>query len=243
MQPEDLKSLKHKLPLKDYVSVLTQASMNSSGYMREVALKELGSIPTPEAVPFILRRLGDWVWIVRETAEQSIRHLLKQDSFEAFLQHLPLVHALLDKRRADLTGIHKEIVQHITRTELTELVYARIKKLPDKNRVIYVQYYLKAGKLTYQTAQLLLSDKSPLVRSQLLRKTASLDDKREQLDLLKAFLQDESAEIRSKAVTLAADFRLALKPYIWNLVADESAMVRMFARYELREECKSFAAY
>lgn len=182
------------------------------------------------------------MWVVRETAEQSIRYLLKQDAFDVLLPHLPVIHTLLDKRRTDLAAIHKEIVQHITRTDLSELVYAQIKKLPDKNRVLYVQYYLKAGKLTYKTAQLLLTDKSPLVRSQLVRKMSVLKVS-EQLELLKIVLQDESSEVRSKAFAWVSDFRPALNPYLWNLVADESAIVRLLARHELREECKSFADY
>src|ERR1019366_1318107 len=51
-----------------YLQLLGIASLNQNGYTREKAIKKLADSKNPNAIKFILLRLGDWVTAVRETA-------------------------------------------------------------------------------------------------------------------------------------------------------------------------------
>src|SRR5581483_6342449 len=59
-----------------YVQLLGIASLNSSGYVREKAVKELSRLKKAAGLKFILLRLGDWVAEVRKVATEGILSFL-----------------------------------------------------------------------------------------------------------------------------------------------------------------------
>jgi hypothetical protein len=234
MTPNELRTYKANVSEDKYLEILTAASSDRSGYVREVAVKEMVALGHPAVIPFLLTRLGDWVGVVRQAAKEGVRHLLKKEFLEAFLLSLPQIQALVQKRRTDLSDIHKEIVQFIISKE-----YGRISQLPDKSRILYAKYYLQAKSPQISVVKLLATDKNPLVRQQVLKRLA-IFGKTQQYEFMELFLQDADALIRRKALAVVKDFRPALDALIYDLAADESATVRLFARHELKNEAISF---
>src|SRR5688572_11863708 len=74
---------------KTYLQLLGIASLNSSGYVREKAVKELARLKKADGLKFILLRLGDWVAAVRKAATEATFLFLEKTYTDELLKQLP----------------------------------------------------------------------------------------------------------------------------------------------------------
>ena len=88
---------------------LCVATMNSSGYVREAAVRALAAHPHPESLPFVLWALRDWVEQVRAASLDSLRAYMKPELAVAFVEQYELIDRLRRLCRADLSNIVDEI--------------------------------------------------------------------------------------------------------------------------------------
>lgn len=223
-----------------YLNLLAIASMNKSGYVREKAIKELAASQNPNAIKFILLRLGDWVIAVRETAQKAIKTFFSADFIEAFLQHLALIDWLLQVQRTDLVNIHKVIIAFVFSNELTDDFYKKLKKFDDKTRLIYFRNYLKAKVVNADIVNLISKDKNYLVRAELIKHIQHLDTSTRK-ELVNKFLLDRSARVRVNALYETKHFKPDYDSAILELSSDESASVRELTRYLLKDKSLNFA--
>jgi len=90
---------------KAFVRVLAS---HRSGFVRAEALRLLSNDQSPEAIPFILLRLTDWVDPVRSAAELQVRKRLHCEFANGFVRCLPLLDQLARSSRLNQTAV-KEI--------------------------------------------------------------------------------------------------------------------------------------
>ncbi|MGG7671239.1 HEAT repeat domain-containing protein [Pseudomonas sp. WC2] len=76
-------------------------SNHSNGFVREVAVRELCSQPSPEALAVLIERLNDWVPQVRDLAAQGLKHYLSSAHTQAWLFALEPLMALAAQSRVD----------------------------------------------------------------------------------------------------------------------------------------------
>jgi HEAT repeat protein len=82
------------LPQSSSAPVVALASMHSSGYLREAAVRLLATCEDGMELPYLLLRANDWVPAVRAVAESVVRARLVPAYAARFVASLPLVEGL-----------------------------------------------------------------------------------------------------------------------------------------------------
>lgn len=80
------------------------------GYKREDAVRRLGTLGNPIAIPKLLVRVNDWVFQVRQAARESLEKLLIDENAEAFILSLPDLYHLQDCGRDG----HQTLISNVT---------------------------------------------------------------------------------------------------------------------------------
>lgn len=86
-------------------SVLGVLSFNSSGFVREAAVRVLANIHDGQELPFLLIRLNDWVKQVRDAAKEAVDRRITSANAPHFVRCLPLTYRLGDQSREDHTAV------------------------------------------------------------------------------------------------------------------------------------------
>ena len=133
-----------------------ELSRHYNGFVREVAVRELCSHPSPEALVALIDRLNDWVPQIRDLATAGLEHYLSPSHLQALLLAVEPLIALAARRRAD----HGKTL-HATRTVLQS---------PIIRDEVQANFLTRQGKAARYLFELLLeSDPAPeaLLRSAL----------------------------------------------------------------------------
>jgi HEAT repeat protein len=91
------------------VEDLVALSSSRDGFKRENAVRRLGMLGDPTAIPHLIVRANDWVPQVRAAAYDALMRLLNAGNGEAFVACLPELLHLQDCKRSD----HSELLQAI----------------------------------------------------------------------------------------------------------------------------------
>jgi HEAT repeat protein len=240
IQKADINFYKSEFDPTTYVHLLAIASMNKNGHAREMAIKELAASQNPDAIKFILFRLGDWVAIVRETAQNAIKTFFKPQFIEPFLQQLQAIDWLLEVQRTDLSANHSEIIEFILSHDLTTEFYKKLKRCDEKTRLIYFRLFLNSKEINEEVAAIVSADKNYLIRAELIKHIKHLEAAKQD-ELISRFLNDRSARIRVNTLYETERFPGKYDPTALEMISDESASVRQLARYLLKNKTPDFA--
>ena len=90
-----------KFPGDKAIHLLGIASLNSSGYIREKAIRNFLKVSSSSAIPYILLRLNDWVSPVRSIAEYTLKYFLSLNNVDAFIEHSYLIAKLQNNLRVE----------------------------------------------------------------------------------------------------------------------------------------------
>src|SRR5690348_1741050 len=88
---------------------LLATSSHGSGFKRENAVRRLGMLGNPIAIPYLIERVNDWVPQVREAARSALSRLIRAGNGEAFVESLPAIMHLQTCTRDD----HTELMQAV----------------------------------------------------------------------------------------------------------------------------------
>ena len=224
-----------------YLTILIVASLNLDGYVREKAVRELAEIKRPEAIRFLLFRLGDWVENVSRAAQKAVSEYFQTEFIEEFLKQLPLIESLLQVERVDLSAVHSEIFSFLFSFDLDESFYRKLNRLGEKPRLNYFRNYLASKPLTKEIFQLFSTDKLFLIKLDLLKNIEKLDEKTQKA-YIRQFLKDRSPKVRVYALySIKKDFRDGFYDELIAAAFDHSATVRETARFLLRDYAIDFA--
>lgn len=213
--------------------LLVIASFNRNGYVREKAVKALGSIGNPDAIRFLLVRLADWVIKIRDSAEKAIRNYFKDEYIPVFVKELAFLQRLKLVERVDLTNQFNLISDFILTRDITPEFYATLKG-SDSGRLIYVKMKLSTQSLTTEVAKLILEDRNHLIRAELLKHSYQLPVAVRQ-SIIRSLLKDRSPMVKSGALNEADDSLVELNDSVLGLTSDSASMIRERARFLLRE--------
>lgn len=108
LQPSDL-GAPPLLPESSSAPVVALASMHPSGFVREAAVRLLGTRTDGAELPWLLLRLNDWVPEIRKAAESAVRDRLVPSYSGRFVACLGLVERLRGVRRASQPALLGEI--------------------------------------------------------------------------------------------------------------------------------------
>lgn len=97
--------------------LLGLASFHESGYVREETVRRLARSTGGDELTFLLIRLNDWVFKVRETARLAIGPRLSPSYADSFVKNLPLVARLGQVARADQSQIVEAVESLLRRGE------------------------------------------------------------------------------------------------------------------------------
>lgn len=224
-----------------YLPILIAASLNSNGYVREKAVRELAEIKRPEAIKFILFRLGDWVENVRRAAQKAIYEYFQPEFTEEFLRQIPLIEWLLAVERVNLVEVHSDIFRFLFSFDSDESFYQTLNRLGEKAKFIYFRNYLASKPLTKKAFQLLSTDNLFLIKIELLKHIENFDEET-QKSSIRRFLKDRSSKVRVYALySIRKAFRAEFYDELIDAAFDVSAHVREVARFMLLDFSVDYA--
>ncbi|MDR1760847.1 MAG: hypothetical protein LBR55_00205 [Bacteroidales bacterium] len=221
---------------EQYIELLAISSLNGNGYIREKAVKKLSEVGNPRAIQFLIYRLADWVLPVREVAFKEIENYKSIDYIESLIENLQIFEWLQKVQRADLNGMYQEIIEFIASAN-RDFVMSNFGKYSDKIRLILAKHI--SNSLTNYSAELklLLTDKHFLIRGL----AVTHFDKLEQSEI-NQLLNDKSAKVRLQTLYCLKD-RNGFDSIIKNYLADNSATIRHFARFTLKQANIDFGEF
>lgn len=218
---------------QDFTSILTIASLNYNGYIREYALTKLTEIQNPETLPYFIFRLADWVENVRITAHNSFKTFLKPENSKYIVENLNQFYWLQQVERVDLKPIYNEVIHFLT-IENRKYILENLNQFNEKSVRIIAKEFIQIADITYQELSYFINHKSLIVRHISLKRFELFDHNQ-----IQKFLNEKAAKIRYETLYLLKDspgFEKIIEQYI----VDESALIRNFARFTLRNKNINF---
>ncbi|MFI2743349.1 hypothetical protein ACG2LH_11465 [Zhouia sp. PK063] len=219
-----------------YVELLAISSLNGSGYVREKAVKKLSEIDHPRSIQFLIYRLADWVLPVREAALNGIDNYKTSNYIDSLIENLPIFEWLQKVERIDLSGVYNDIIEFIA-SKNRSYVIDNFKKYPDKLRILLARHISSSLRDNSQELNLLLTDKHFLIRNLSIQHF----DKLMQTEI-EQLLKDKSANVRLQTIYCLKEqngFEATAKKFL----ADNSATIRLFARFTLKQTDIDFAKF
>lgn len=212
------------------LSLLSIASMNSNGYVREEALEGLVANSNQFTFPFILFRLGDWVPAIKSKAEKAINEVIQREEPDFLIKNHRLIDWLLKVERSDLRYIHANITQFIFSDKNIERIIKSLDKYSDGDRFFIFKNLIQKEKLTESVLEEILSDNNHLIRFLAIKNTDFINNP----DLIRRFLKDRSQKIRQYAINKISSTQInEFKDEVFQLLFDASSGIRDAARLAL----------
>jgi len=210
-------------------------SSHRSGYKRENAVRRLGMLGNPVAIPYLIERANDWVSQVRAAARDALSKLLKADNAAAFVASLPALMHLQTCGRDDHSGLLAAVEDFLLRDENLHHLVATLQSLD--SRVARIAFRLLVERQQLSAAELVargLMHTDVVVRSiviDLLRKL----DANDFAAVVEKALCDPHMPVRREAFQqlLARDVDAGLR-VARKMLFDPSASVRELAVYHLQ---------
>ncbi len=232
MRPDTVTRLRQARP-DDAVELLGAATLSGDGYMREAALRELGVLGHPRAVPYTLLRLSDWVPQVRNTAVTTLRRLMWVGIAEQLLEHYYLVTRLRYVERLDLSAVVNEISDYLRSIEARSAVERALLSEHEPLRVF--AYQLLGDQWDERLAAKALSDRAPSIRLWLAR-TFLASSPPDAHVLFPRLLRDKSSRVSRIMINALRPEQIAThRQQLLDLVFSDARPVREAARYVLQK--------
>ena len=215
------------------------ASFHRSGYVREAALQALADEPSPQALPFLVLGIRDWVPQVREVAEAGARLRLTGDEVVSWAEVLPLLMRLEETSRQEndrseaVSAVAQDAVRLLVQDEHAEALRTAWASPVREVRRAAVRVSLASGtRVATEAAHHAARSGDLLLRVAAVRWAAEQPD----LDLLHLLSDDAAVGVRREAIdaliALGVD---GLDAVLHRALLDPSGSVRESARYYLRK--------
>ncbi len=104
-----LKSIGGLFSKEEGLDDLLKMTAHWDGHKRDNAIRRLGMLGNPIAIPYLILRVNDWVPQVRNTALKAIRELVTPENAAAFVLSLPSLYHLEKCSRSN----HAELIEFI----------------------------------------------------------------------------------------------------------------------------------
>jgi HEAT repeat protein len=223
-------------PREQYVELLAISSLNGNGYVREKAAKKLSQVENPRAIQFLIYRLADWVLPVQQAALKGIENYKSTVYIDGLIENLPIFEWLQKVERTDLSGVYQDINEFIVSKNRTYVIN-NFKKYSDKIRLLLAKHISKSITEHSTELKLFLTDKHFLIRNLAIEHFEKLGEGE-----VYQLLNDKSAKVRLKTLYCLKD-QSGFETIVKKFLGDNSATIRHFARYTLRQANLNFADF
>lgn len=220
--------------IEECIILLVIASQNSSGYVREKAVKMLVETNNEFVIPFIVFRLADWVPAVREKALQGIEKFKKREFINALIDNLNIFEWLQKVERIDLSSVYSGIIKYVL-VDNKDYVIKNYTSFSDKTRLLIAKEIANFEIIQSEELRLLLNDNHFLIRNLALFHFNKLSE-----DEISNLLKDKSARIRLQTLYRLKN-RKDFNDIVFDFLADNSASIREFSRFTLKESISDFS--
>lgn len=219
---------------EQYLTLLSIASLNGNGYVREKAIDKLIETNNEKAIPFIVYRLADWVHAVRQSALKGIEVYKKEEFIDSLVENLTIFEWLKKVERTDLSSVYSDIMKFVVE-ENNQYIIDNFKTFSDKTRIVIAKQISSLDNIKLEVLKVLLDDKHFLVRNFALLHF----DKITQIEIDK-LLNDKSSRVRIQVLYNLKD-KAEFPEIVYPFLSDNSTSVREFARYSLKNNITDFA--
>ena len=222
------------------VELLGVATLSGNGYTREFAVRFLGGLLHPRAVPFVLLRLGDWVEQVRQVASTSLQELMKIGIANELLEYHRLIERLLGVQRIDLRPVVEELQTYLRSEDNRPTVLAALNQERVPLRLFV--YRLLEDELTDALASRVVADSAPSVRVWFARRLTRTS-REGCADLVTILLHDKSSRVSTAMISSLSEQEIRdFHDTFLDLAFSDAQSVREAVRYALRGSSLDFAA-
>ena len=224
----DIDFYKTNFPTEQYVELLAISSLNENGYVREKAVSMLANVESPRAIQFLIYRLADWVSQVRQVAARGIENYKSIVYIDSLVENLPIFEWLQKVERVNLSGIYNDMVEFVVVSNRDNVI-ENFKTYSNRLKLFLAKHISLFPVDSLKELNLFLTDKHFLVRIQALNYFSELSK-----DNIDQLLKDKSSKVRLQTLYCLKEKE---KPdsNLKNFLADDSAAIRHFVRFELRE--------
>lgn len=198
------------------------------GYKRENAVRRLGKLGNPIAIPYLITRANDWVPQVRKAAKEAIVDLAIPQNGNAFILSLPELYHLANCGRDDHQGFISSIENYLINNTLSDLVVKGITN--EKISVARACFLLSLSHHLLDERSLLrlgISHPDIVVRSNASHILKGLPAE-EQEQWLTTAIQDKFMPIRREALQIFLSRGISIE-FITHYLFDRHASIREIA--------------
>jgi HEAT repeat protein len=213
--------------------LLAMAS-NRSGFERENAVRRLGMLGNPMAIPYLTVRANDWVPQVRVAARDALSNLLRTGNGAAFVACLPAIMHLQTCMRDDHTGLLQAVQDFLLREENVHHLVAGLDDPDARVARLATRLLMERQRMTVpELVAAGLSHKDAVVRSIVIDLLGQLEADDFSAAVIKA-LRDPYMPVRREAFQqlLARDAEAGLR-VSRDMLFDTSASIREIAIRQL----------
>ncbi|MBK9147489.1 MAG: hypothetical protein IPM12_06680 [Flavobacteriales bacterium] len=186
-------------PLDEAVTLVSIASINGNGYVRQAALEQMSVSTDWRYIPFILRRAGDWVPQVRAQATKVLARYKATEFRKGFLGSIHDIESLLQVKRVDLVSVYQEVMRWLVHEVEPAQLLIDVQALGDASRFRVIRYLLAEHACGEAMLRTFLYDRSFLIRLATIRHVVTLAEDWS-TGLLEGALNDPFPSVRTSAL-------------------------------------------
>ncbi|KQO43780.1 PBS lyase [Pseudomonas chengduensis] len=205
-------------------------SSHHNGFVREVAVRKLSELPSPEALAALLERVNDWVPQVRQLANAGVQRYLVPEHTPALLHALQPLMALAERQRAD----HRETLAAartvLQGAEVRDAVQAAFLVQHGKSARFLFDLLLEASDEPVSLLGKALAHREMTVRQMAVSACQSLPAE-QAVPLLQLALATPGASVRVKAMHALLSRLDEPREMLRDALLDASPAVRNLARW------------
>lgn len=205
-------------------------STHRSGFVREVAVRELIQQLSPEALPALLERVNDWVPQVRQQANAGVRRYLMSEHAPTLLYALQPLMALAQRQRADHSETLTAARKVLQSAEVRDAVLAAFLLQHGKAARFLFDLLLEASDEPTDLLGKALAHREMTVRQMAVSACQSLPAE-QAVPLLQLTLATPGASVRVKAMHALLNQLDDPREMLRSALLDASPAVRSLARW------------
>lgn len=205
-------------------------SRHGNGFVREVAVRELSELPSPEALAALLERVNDWVPQVRQLANAGVQRYLMSEHAPALLHALQALMALAERQRADHSQTLAAARTVLQGAEVREAVLTAFLAQQGKSARFLFDLLLEASDEPTDLLRKALAHREMTVRQMAVSACQSLPAE-QAVPLLQLALATPDASVRVKALHALLGQLDDPREMLRDALLDASPAVRSLARW------------
>lgn len=212
-------------------------SFHPSGRVREAALRKLGELGAPEALPYLLLRLNDWADPVVQLAQNLLPRIAALQSGASVLEHMDMVLKLQRSTRRNHAPWVDHFLDYLSQPEQGDVLVQGLRSPSLPTRRLCFDLALKTGALDgFALLAISQGEPDPIIRRKVQRAVLNHARPEELEEILSLALRDPVPSCRRAALEWLEETQSPDREgHCREALLDRSRSVRETARWTLRQ--------